>query len=1135
MKKFISIILVSIMLVMTAGITGVAANENENLIFDVDFSNYDGTAETLADKAGKVTSFSVTGAPEAAVYNTADGSTVKYAKFSGNEKQYIAVENAQAQAILNNPETTLEFWSYVEEIPYGKQQTLFMITPKNYWESSWDMQFRVIGGGETSPKGFELRRQASAFYQYSSMENKIGKWNHYALTRSYDAAGKTVTYNTYLNSNLINQTVLENITSLNTDNSNIYFGGFYNADENGYFKGGISEIKMYDTVLTQNKIAEDYNEGANKYYSYDDLHLMLDVDFSNYDGTVETLADKAGKVTSFSVTGAPEAAVYNTADGSTVKYAKFSGNEKQYIAVENAQAQAILNNPETTLEFWSYVEEIPYGKQQTLFMITPKNYWESSWDMQFRVIGGGETSPKGFELRRQASAFYQYSSMENKIGKWNHYALTRSYDAAGKTVTYNTYLNSNLINQTVLENITSLNTDNSNIYFGGFYNADENGYFKGGISEIKMYDTVLTQNKIAEDYNEGANKYYSYDDLHLMLDIDFSTWSYIEGMESSSTIVDRTGTIKTFNVGLSPAEKKFFNSGNNEQIPYAEFTGVKNQRLVIAPNSNGTALLNKPQTSVELWFKPQFETGRYPKFFQITNGGQVANRSWWAQTVSENNGTLSVYAGGTELVRFENAAAKMKNQWCHLILTREFNENNQTITYNMYLDGELLGTKTLTEKTEIGDALDDNICFGGSLWGDIGDLYTGGFAEVKMYNSVLTQEIAASKYAASANIYKPTVEKSAKLDIDFSGYDEITGIGLKDNTGFSKDFNVSEIKPTKGEYDNGLGIKTPYLHFNGADLQYVGFGAAQADTFAAVANKDTTTLEMWLRTDKSTAGQTPFALNHTVGSAEINSSWRFDINEGSIKQFGCNGQGIGNAVPVEPNKWVHLVLTRDFNADAQTITYKTFLNGKQVSEQTLADMASVGDITEGQTVPAGLYFGNSAWDNNVLNYFSGDIAKIKMYDMIMNEDSVKRIYESEKNKYVSFGTIKVTDITYFDYETGDVVNSLAGLENLYAEVKLKNTSSDNDKKYFAAAALYDGSKLVKLVNDEKGAMGEVGKGGKTADLSFLFENIAPTSSSYVRIFVWSADKGEEMTPYSSADGNENVFVLPYAAEHQEGL
>lgn len=823
---------------------------------------------------------------------------------------------------------------------------------------------------------------------------------------------------------------------------------------------------------------------------------ILDLDFANWNpvpgawGVVENpLGDKTGNMTKFSVADADGDGVPSTTlntmgsftaeDGTVVPYIEFDGSDHQHIAFGGGENyEAVCKKDKMTVEFWMK-PEFESGKYAKFFQIGGNSNASKSWWAEM----GPDNS--GYILVAQGSnVVTRTNQMQTKCGEWMHFVMTRNIDRENTKTEFNMYVNGDLMGSGSTDAIVE---DASSVCFGGSFWTTGADTYKGAFGAVRMYDAVMTADDVKNAYEAEADLYKGIS-RYTILDVDVDNWDNTVdkwGLNYNSNM-DKAGNVIRWNLGSNAPEKSTFTATDGTEVPYIKFDGVEEQRIAIGGAEGFDKFSNRDETTIEMWAKMQFESGNYPKIFQIAQNQAQDSKSWWIETGYDDNGFIQVNQYTTTGFRVRNLK-KLNGEWAHLALTRKFNDDN-TITYKLYIDG-VKGGETTIEGNH--DTVTDkgNLCFGGSYWA--ADMfYTGGLGEIKMYSKVLSDDVISSHYAEKKALFK-TPENDLKLDVNFDNIPSFT-----DNAGNANSFWTNEIT---AEDKDTLGEKS-YLKFDGTKKQYVAFGAGETNGANAVLNNKDITLNFWVYTNDNTKAQSVFSFGE---GTKADTSWRLQIENGALRQYGRD-TALGKPVDIENGEWANVVITRSYDENAKTASYQTYVNGKlcDTAEQTFDEALDEKYV----------FFGDNHWRTECLD---GGLAQAKVYGSIVPASYIAATYANEMKTYEDNGVLSVIEYG-FKNDLDETADQISGNDTIMAEFILSNTSK-KAKEYKAYAAIYNADGSLKTVTSKSDSVA-AGTNSKLDYFGISADDVPENGS--IKVFIWTND--ESITPVLTED-----FELPY--------
>lgn len=498
MKRISSILLIIFIFSLTFC---VSAETDGSLIFDLDLSTYS-QSETATDKSGNNIEVLLAKSTKPFYGSvTVNNKTTPYVSFYSSENQVATGFYLDDEKIRNLSDISVEAWINADSLSDGEDRTLFSIS-KTFANSS------LISVFNNNVNSFYPDKKINeTAVQADNMTDFTEKWTHYVCTRSYytENEKKYVKYETYINGNLKGGNTVGITENTDEDGMMFYIGlpGKV-ASKNATFGGKLSELRIYNKSLTETEVLNKYFSQNESYIeknpsSGDDSEekgdVLFSLDMDAYDGTLKSLSDLTGNITSFEFTGtAPQKNEYSSVGGST-PYITFSEASNQAISFS---ADTVKNRTALTAEMWIRYENFldryqhPFALQSKSSGFSPESMNAGGTKFQF--------GPSGTTSR---------VSVSDISGKWTHLVFTRVYTADVGLMVYKLWLDGVLISET---NFTGQSLDESTytkFFIGHGGSNDVNNQFTGDIGKFVLYDKELTDNEIKEIYDGETEKFVS--------------------------------------------------------------------------------------------------------------------------------------------------------------------------------------------------------------------------------------------------------------------------------------------------------------------------------------------------------------------------------------------------------------------------------------------------------------------------------------------------------------------------------------------------------------------------------------------------------------------------------------------------
>jgi hypothetical protein len=279
-------------------------------------------------------------------------------------------------------------------------------------------------------------------------------WTHFSFVYTNSATNNTDSIKIYING------VSQNITFTGGQVSNFHLGttasgpltiGRFVRDNLHYFDGELKELRVWNSIRTQNEIQSSIN--TNNFISF------------TFPGIIHS------------------------------DYYEFNGTSDFVEIPANIAPQ--LANSSFTIEFWAKQEDL--GTNYTLNQIPSTileqgNYTTNEW-LFLTITRYSPSNDYILLLDIYGSQYINYNLSSNGIifNTWNHYAIT--YD-------YITGIGKLYINRIEKQSLTNTNktTANGVMYIGRNHHAPDRGYgdeyFNGELKHLRVWNSVRTESEI---------------------------------------------------------------------------------------------------------------------------------------------------------------------------------------------------------------------------------------------------------------------------------------------------------------------------------------------------------------------------------------------------------------------------------------------------------------------------------------------------------------------------------------------------------------------------------------------------------------------------------------------------------------
>lgn len=1071
MKKLFSIFtILTILTAMFASLTFTGYAE-DNLIFSLD-------PTTISDSTGTVPVLRVWQngtAPEKGSFTSKTGKTINYLNFDSDMNSFLYASNA---ACTGKEATTVSMWVNFDNFTQGYQHI-----------------FDLAGfSPEVMNKLLNIQLESDNTASRIAVTDISETWANLVFTRTFSktdgAETGKFTYKYYLNGKLVKSYTSSVESTSSSGTFKIGSGGSISVDHK--FQGKMAALKVYDKELSESEISIAYgNEEADYEEALTGKIFSLGID--NYDGTAIT--DTTGNTSLVSIYsnatksyGAPKASDIETLNG-TVNVIDFEANEaKSGISGFLFPSNLVNNQSPLTISTWVKFDNVT-DRYQHIFANGSKS---SNFSPEFYKAGN-------YIYIRFAGTTKAISDISEK---WTHFIFQRNHDDG--VTTYTSYINgTQLHNVEVTETISE---SYSEFFIGngspndGAAASIYNNQFVGQMGLFDIYADAFTQEDATAEFESTASKFATLNDLKKFeLNAD-AIDDYTDGTTYKINNIDKTGTAKDSWVDSTNKPQQASYNSYNGATPYIAFTGVERMTTTVPD-----AWKNQNAVTYSAWaYSDDASAASGDTIFSVNN-----------KTLNSSGGQLRIYyyhgkiyltgAGNTNLASY--TVKNNLSKWNFFTVTRT--SDGTDLTYNLYLNGKLLGTST-QQNTAIPTEYFLTI---GSVGND--GALKGGVGYMTMYTTALTPEQIASEYDSTKTSFK-SEEDELVFDLDIEKALTVTTATKisADKTGNITDMWLCEEvnRPSIGSFETEEGT-TSYLNFKGVAQQYI---AAQDD---AVKDKTLTpvivgqkklSVSTWIKvSDVINNYQNIFNLSNgtrdtTTLRAEINNNSVYLVTNVASEDENpivCTADLSGKA-----NKWVNIVFTREY-IDASNTKYQIYVDGTLKSESTVARGISAEETKKQWYIGSS---GASAADT--ANALKGLMGEFKIYNNVLSGERVNSYYTASLPSFSERQSITLTGVSF--YSDVDEIKALKGISALHADVSLKNNSADAQSCYIVMA-IYEDNKLA----DIQSTVLEI---GGNAQNSYMFGGddgyaIDVTENTKVKVFVWDYSTSGSTTMKPLAD------------------
>ena len=776
--------------------------------------------------------------------------------------------------------------------------------------------------------------------------------------------------------------------------------------------------------------------------------LVFDLDFSNYDGTAASLANRAGTETTFEFITAPTLQKMDSMLGET-QYLTFadypvSGSSTGVNTGIQVKDESLINLDAMSMEAWVYFGRFREGASSdelsSLVTITDGS-GDGGRALETMIVAGSRNYD--LALRPGGGIFNDNyrSNISNYAEQWTHVVFTRQWDAAQSQWVFNTYFDGQKLNEfSGAEAGNKIDESGKFLHIGGGPGAGQRGFY-GSIASFQVYNGILDEAQILEDYQSQREGFIQLADTMQVTNC---------SVQDNATVSNTAGQISlTFNNYANYEDYL-----NNITLTYADGSPIQGGAYAIADSSvsnkvavkygklapNAEYLLTVPSTLVSI-------NGKACDFYEIhftTNDGTIIDEEFdgpeWevGKPAPAINGFRSEMEGKGDISvkEIEGSEDGTPTEKYVSVNSGELNKNSKFF-YDLpseFTDGQLIIEAKLRPSGGANNSNRDAL----AIYGD------GTFKTVTLTQAKITYDTNGNGYGDTMSVAFPENDKDAngfyyvrvvlKKTADEGIVGEIYNIfpGKEDNTRY----NLSKPK--------------------GGAMSYV----------------DTIMLAHSYPTD---AGH--FTDFSDVGSLKIYMASAPSILYTDTLQFN----------PTQ--KEVKVVFDDDMNA--QTITDNAISLTDAVTGEAIAHTVGYDEATRTAT----LYL------EEYLQY--GTEYTIGLSESVMSSGGMAA--QSTTTNFTT-ANYEATAQASFTNQNGDEITSLKDATSVTANIEVSNAAA-TDKTVMAIVGLYDQDNRITKITTATNTI----PASDTATLSALLENVAPKEGDKVIVYVWDTTQAAYKT------------------------
>jgi hypothetical protein len=291
-------------------------------------------------------------------------------------------------------------------------------------------------------------------------------WSHFAVQKD----GNRIRH--YLNGKLVVDTAVGGGNIGYAALENLYLGNGYYLNHGRFFKGGLDDVRLYDSALSAAQIEAVMQDGKEQQPTGDlpDLVAYWPLDDTKTTGQA---IDWSGGEVHGRVLNSPQ-----EIDGVYGKALYFDGADD---LIDLSCPARIKSSGDLTIAFWIN----PARTQRTHTDIMGGHQGNQGWTIQQH---GNDHNRYSFlwRCRGQWVGWNAAHSTKLPADQWSHFAVQK----AGNRLRH--YLNGNLVLDVAVPEGDIEFSPTETLYIGNGYYLNHGRYFRGGLDDIRMYGRALT-------------------------------------------------------------------------------------------------------------------------------------------------------------------------------------------------------------------------------------------------------------------------------------------------------------------------------------------------------------------------------------------------------------------------------------------------------------------------------------------------------------------------------------------------------------------------------------------------------------------------------------------------------------------
>ncbi|MDM8564109.1 PA14 domain-containing protein [Candidatus Halobeggiatoa sp. HSG11] len=566
-------------------------------------------------------------------------------------------------------------------------------------------------------------------------------WHHVAVTR---ASGGSMTLYVDGSSNGSANAG----TGALTDNSVIHIGA--NTITNRYYSGQIDEVRVWDTVRSQDEIQDNMNStvssfesGLVAYYRFDQDsgQEVIDVSSHDHDGV---LNDSTGPAW--------------VPSGASTGYAMSFDGVDDYVEV--AHSNGLETAQYVTVEAWIKANSLA-DWEGVLSFIQDNSNNESGYSLaykngQMRFLLITESMAEGDMMNNPGTAI--------TTGEWVHIAGT--YD--GSEIRF--YKNGELMASEAKSGAIDWEFQPMGLFIGAYKDNNEAYYFDGQIDEVRLWNVARSQTEIEDNMNSslggsesGLVAYYNFNKIGLTVK-DVSGSGH-DGTTNDTAIPVPVWLASDAMTGMNPPGNALHFDGTGDYVNVTNHADLE-----FGANS----------FSVEAWAKVD-NGGDYRNI--VGNKTGTGSATGWLLRLNDSLTPQFFIADGSTTLFTNGSTAVAIGEWYHL--AGVVDRSTETVT--LYVNGEPVTTNSTANITTVNSGLAMRI----GAWHIHSDYMSGDIDEVRVWNTALTKPEIQANMNRTLNGNESGLAAYYNFDDVGTSVTDVTGSGHNGTLNGDTDWVVS--------------------------------------------------------------------------------------------------------------------------------------------------------------------------------------------------------------------------------------------------------------------------------------------------------------------------------------------------------